>query len=365
MPQFSTVATGTLGQLTKQNQAITAELREQIRLTREAARAASGAGGGNPYVVPGSPAAGGGGFFGGDVGAHGMRKAEKLGKLGGEFFEKGLGALSSGRNIKEVLHEFIGGEVAAAAAAYVPVAFAAIKIGNFIAEKIVDHLIGSTEKEVEKIVSEGQRVDRQNAKAIAVEVRKELGELADEQARKELLKLSRNVQPANPEEKVAQSWSGGFGPGAHAEYTTKGAKFEEQQKEFLEGKKEEIEKLAKEKAEKLENMIVSLRQDSSLQYSAGISREAIIAKLIEEGKKLTEREIKGVMEEMIIQVTKATDAVHSALTEKIEKAKAKALQHAAEVDANPSLPCLEKQQREYMRKFEELQMNSRGDWSTY
>ena len=366
MSQYATMATGSLQQLTRQNKDISAELREQIRLTREAARGISQngvTGTGNPYVVPGAPASGGLGT----PSAGGMREVAKLGKLGGEFATRGLGALSSGRNIKEILHEFVGESVGVAVAQYVPMAFAAYMAGNLIAEKVVDHIIGSTNEEVDKVIRRGQQIDHLNSIGFIEEARDELRERAKAEATKEVLKQFATKPPANPNEVVADpnrsNW--GYGPNAHTEYTTKGSQYEVQLGQFIASKEEEIDKKTEERVKKLAGMFVQLQHDSSLQYSAGINREAIIAELVAGGKEFTERTITKAMADMMLKISQTEDAVHSAVAAKIENKRIKAEKKAAEEDADPSLPCIRKQQQQYMRQFEELQMHRQGDWSTY
>jgi hypothetical protein len=349
MAKYATMTTGTLGQLAQANRQITTELKEQIRLTRQAASGVPGAGQGNsPYVVPGrTPELEPDGLSLG-----GLKGAAKFGKLGGNIAERGIGALASGGSLKEV-GMLLGEEAITSTVMRIfPIAFTAYAAGEFIAEKVVDHIIGSTKEQVQAIIEDGRRIDRQNRKGIDVELRQVLAGAAIKDAKTQLYKEATNTQRAlldTAEGELGKT----FQPATGLLRMAYRSYFDD-----LEKKKGEIE------ADLEDNLQRATQQGSSALIGAGISsREKIIADLRARNEPLRESRIaQEIQETVLLEARKEMDNYFKR-QRALEKERVAAEKLA--IDMNPSLPCIRKQQENWLRSVEQDQMNRSMAWTSY
>lgn len=343
-----TVATGTLAQLAKTNKDITAELKEQIALTKQAAANVQQGGNAQGYFAPPtrqrSVAMQISNLPQGRLapipmpetvdamGVKGIRGTAKMAKFGSKIMEKGIDALANPKGFKEAARILGVEAVTETVTRLFPAALAAYMVGNLIAEKIVDKIIGSTKEEVEKIIKDGERITRQNSLKIDVGARGMAKTVAEDKARREAWRMAGTL------DKATYNMSDAI--------------------------REDIGKRSEENLKKLEELMAKTTdQGDRALIGANIgSRTAIIRQLQNEGKKATETQIKEALQKLVL-MNEAQLKVFFAKQEERQKDIEKDMQ--ARIDENPSLPCILKQQQAYFRHVEEQQNNNRMAWSSF
>jgi hypothetical protein len=128
---------------------------------------------------------------------------------------------------------------------------------------------------------------------------------------------------------------------------------------------EEIKKFQEEEGKKINNVMAAVDKHGDNIFkiaNIGESRQTVIMKLMDQGKQLTEKNIKNAIQELMIA---NRDQVEKAIKEYEKRATKMREEMEAKINANPSLPCILKQQQSYFRHVEEMQMTDKMSWSSY